>query len=253
MEQTDMIQNGTVSRSNATMYEYDEYGNVVLQSSWETQVGRLVTQLWKRCSYTTIDGVTGVLTGEKVSGNGSNMNMSMFEPGDISLTVYENEPTRAVLRSISEWSTDVGDYAKTHFVYNDYGKEVRRTNVVGLVRSTTCDDVFKTFPVKVTEQGLGVSTMELVAFNETSGLEVARLEVNGLLTCYLMDGFGKTVETRARAAEPGPCTVRAAEFLSQRPYVADTSLSKALQKTYLDPQRKISFERQKSLSGVAFI
>jgi hypothetical protein len=60
LEQTDMIENDTVARSNAIVYKYDDCGNILLQYSSETQLGELVTQSWKRCSYKTIDGVIGV-------------------------------------------------------------------------------------------------------------------------------------------------------------------------------------------------
>ena len=49
-EQTDMVDNDVVVRSITTIYGYDDNGNMTLQSSSETQLGRVMTQSWKRCA-----------------------------------------------------------------------------------------------------------------------------------------------------------------------------------------------------------
>jgi hypothetical protein len=68
-----------------------------------------------------------------------------------------------------------------------------------------------------------------------------------------MDAFGRVYETRSKAAKKGESTIAGSDFLAQRPYVTDSSLSTVLVDSHLDPQRKIAFERQKSPSGSAFI
>ena len=253
LEQTDMLDDGKVVRSNATQYKYDQNGNMVLQSPSETQLGKLMYQSWKRCSYTTIDGVSNVLTCEKVSGSEKNVDMTKFEPGDCSLTLYENDTTRAIIKSTSEWSTDTGSFTKKLFEFNEFGKEIRSLDAAGLERTIFYDNVFKSFPVRIVEKAPNIEWTELAAFDSASGLEVARREHNGLLTCYGIDGFGRICETRAKASEQSKTTVSATKFLATRTFVSDPALSTLLSTAYLDPQRSVSFERQKSPSGAAFV
>lgn len=251
LEQTDFL-DGLGGRSHMTEYDYDDRGNMILQSPSETQQGQAVSQYWKRCAYTTIDGVTGVLTAQKVSSQETNKNMTKFEQGDLSLTLFENEVSRPVLRRVLTWSTDIDDFSKKTFIFDEYGRESQSTDAASLQKSIIYDPVLQTHAVKVTEQGPGVNTTELIAYDVRSGQEAARLETNGLLTCYQVDGFGRTLETRTR----GPTaenTLRAPDFFAQSPYLADAELLDLLSHSYLLPQRRISFERQFSPGGQAHI
>ncbi|VUC37131.1 unnamed protein product [Clonostachys rosea] len=91
------------------------------------------------------------------------------------------------------------------------------------------------------EQGFGVSRAELTACYVHSGQEAATLETKGSLTCYKLDGFGRTLACRSRNAAGDQATMRAANFFAQSPYVADGSLPKLLGNTDLCPQRRMSF------------
>ena len=166
---------------------------------------------------------------------------------------YENEESRAVPRSISTWSTDVQDFSKKTFRFDEYGRESQSTDAAGLQISTTYDTVFQTHVVKVAEQGPGVSTTELTAFDVQSGQEAARLETNGLLTCYRLDGFGRTLETRTRSTTEDQSTIKATDVFARSPYVAESGLVALLGRSHLLPRRKITFERQTSPGGQAHI
>ncbi|GIZ44529.1 hypothetical protein CKM354_000772500 [Cercospora kikuchii] len=253
IEQMDMIDSGSTVRSNATQYAYDDLGNMVLRSLWETQRNRLMFQSWKRCSYMTIDGVTNVLVAEKLSSKESNTDMSKFEEGDCSLVKYENETARAILKAVSEWSTDIGAFSTKQITFDEYGKEVSSVDASGLRRITTYDDLFHTFPIKILEEGNGVQNVELTAFDGASGIEVARQDRDGMLTCYRLDSFGRVRESRAKATSQGSSQVAAQRFLSFQSAAMDASLKAILSGCNLDPHRSIDFERVQSPSDSAHI
>jgi len=146
-ERTIHYDDGMETRCNAIEYAYDNLGNMTLQHTWETQLAQTMHESWRRCAYISIDGVTDVMAAEKVSNKGENLDMTRFETGDCSLTLYENDATRAILKSVAEWSTDINDFSKRYITFNEYGKEVRTLEASGLVRETIYDDVYKTFPV----------------------------------------------------------------------------------------------------------
>lgn len=253
LEETNMYEKGIVARSNGVRYQYDKHGNMVLRSPFEQQNGKMVTQSYKRCQYTTIDGVTNVLEGEKLSSKESNVDMFRFEEGDLTLTRYDNETSRAVLAGILEWSSDIGSFLRKSIKFNSLGKEIEAVGTAGLKRTTTYDDVFQSFVVKVTQEGPGISTTEFTAYDEASGLEVALKKTDGDLSCLALDAFGRTYETRTSAAAQGPSTVSATDFLKGTNFVAHPSFSALLQTTDLNPQREVSFVRQKSQAGLSYL
>jgi len=73
------------------------------------------------------------------------------------------------------------------------------------------------------------------------------------LTCYRLDGFGRTIEKRAKAAGPHLQAVQGSAFLAQRAIVAERTLLALLEESYLEPQQQIKYEQQKSQSGAAFL
>lgn len=253
LEQKDMLDGDNVDRSNRTFYEYDVHGSIITQASKELQHDKVVSQSWKRFTYTEINGITGLITSKKLSSAEVNTDMKLYQDGDASLILYEYDPIKATLRSMSEWSTDVGSFAVKTFVFNEYGNEVESTDAVGLKKTTTYDDDFKSFPVKVSETGQGVSSTQMSAFDEASGKEVARLEENGLLTCYRMDKFGRIFETRQKGTNKTDRSMTAADFFASRPFLADSSLSTILAGCHLDPYRELKFERRKFDKDTAYI
>lgn len=253
LEQTDMLDANVVARSNGVHFQYDDHGNIILRSTFESQLDKIMFQSYNRCQYTTIDGVTSVLVSTKLSSKEANLDMAKFEDGDCSLTIYENDSSRATLKGISEWSTDVGAFIKKTVRFNQCGKEIEAISAAGLKRTTTYDSVFQSFPVKITEEGVGVSSTQFTAFDEMSGLEVATREISGAIHCFALDPFGRTYETRTGAATQGMETIGAKEFLKKRNFIADPAFLAVLEKTYLNPQREIQFFREKTDAGLSFI
>ncbi|KAH7126435.1 hypothetical protein B0J13DRAFT_611790 [Dactylonectria estremocensis] len=253
LEQTEMLEGGVVVRSNATLYTYDVDGNVTSQSSSETVRGQLKFQSWQKCTYTTISGIKGLLTSKKISSKPQNINMLAFEEGDGSLSLFAYNSPKPTLKTSSEWSTDVGSFAVKTFTYDGHGNETQTVDAAGLKTTTTYDDRFKSFPVKVMAEGPGISTVHLAAFDEASGQETAKLEGDGSLTCYRLDQFGRIIEARMRSSGQGGSVVTATDFFINRPYVTDTNFSTILASCNLDPYREMKFERQKDASGLAYI
>ncbi|KAH7120714.1 hypothetical protein EDB81DRAFT_914500 [Dactylonectria macrodidyma] len=253
LEQTDMLEEGVVVRSNATVYTYDVDGNITSQSSSETVRGQLKFQSWQKCTYTTINGINGLMTSKKISSKAQNANMSEFEEGDASLSLFAYNSPKATLKTSSEWSTDANSFAVKSFTYDGHGNEIETVDAAGLITTTTYDARFKSFPVKVTADGPGISTVHLAAYDEASGQETAKLGGDGSLTCYRLDQFGRIIEARLRSSGQGGSAMTATDFFINRPYITDTNFSTILASCNLDPYRELKFDRQKDTAGAAYI
>ncbi|KAK0644080.1 hypothetical protein B0T16DRAFT_513389 [Cercophora newfieldiana] len=77
------------------------------------------------------------------------------------------------------WSTDINAFAVKTFAFDGFGNETQTVDAAGLTLSTTYDDVFRSFSVKVAAEGPGVSEVELTAFDESTGHPAAKLEEDG--------------------------------------------------------------------------
>ncbi|KAF5013307.1 hypothetical protein FDECE_686 [Fusarium decemcellulare] len=253
LEQTDMWEGDAVARCSFTTYSYDDYGNVTTQSSSESVLDQLVLQSWQRCTYATINGITGLITSKKISSKEHNTDMTKFEDGDASLSLFEYDSSRAVLSRISEWSSDVGTFAVKSFAFDPYGNEIETVDAVGLKTTTTYDTVFNSFAVKIAYEGPGISSIYLAAFDEASGQEVAKLEEDGALSAYRMDPFGRVVETRLRSTAQNASSATTSDFFAATSLVSDTSLSRTLAATDLDPYRSLTFEHKKLPSGLFYM
>ncbi|KAF5569299.1 virulence plasmid b [Fusarium phyllophilum] len=253
LEQIDMLDEGLVSRSNINEYSYDEFGNVTSRHYFEKVHGNLTHDSWQRFGYTSINGITGLLTSRKVSSSAANCNMSRFEQGDTSFMVYAYEEASANLVSESEWSTDVDAFASKMFAFDPHGNEVKTVDAAGLQISTTYDDNFNSFPVKIETAGPGISSVQLTAFNEASGLPTAKMEEAGSLECCRLDPFGRILEARLQCSETTQGTVTSQGFLGQAPVVCDSTLLALLDKCHLSPFRLMQTQRQKGEAGKAYI
>jgi len=253
MESTEHMEDSVSVRKNWTRSEYDSYGNMTLHAVAETQRDQTMHQSFKRCTYKVLDGVTGVLTAEKFSLKSGNVDMDRYEDGDVTFILYENEDNRAVLKNTKTWSTEAARLISKQFTFDQYGRQTRSLDAAGLETTTFYDGVFQTFPVKTVQSGPGFDFVDLKAFDEATGMEVGNLTPDGRLTCYKIDGFGRTIETRAPAPASGSQTVKAGNFLASNDYVADAALGPILDQSELDPQRLISFEIIKSPQGPVYL
>lgn len=264
-ERIDMLENGQVVRSNGTDYHYDEHGNMVLRSPWELQGNKEVFRSFERCSYITMDDLTGVLTASKLSTREANVDLSKFEPGDCTLKLYNNEMqtlndplrqtnwTKSVLTEMLEWSTELSDFSKTSFKFSPYGQIVEVIDPAGLTRTTTYDDVFHTFAVKITYKGLGVDLVELAAFDLATGVEVVKKDRKGRLLYHQVDGFGRVREIRSATDMYDSGMISSEEFLKGRPFVGDAALKQMLAGTQLSPQQTVDYERETSPNGSCYL
>ncbi|KAF5983335.1 putative virulence plasmid b protein [Fusarium bulbicola] len=252
-EQIDMLDEGAVNRSNVNQYSHDEFGSVTSRHSFEKVHGRLTHESWQRFTYISINGVTGLLTGRKVTSSGTNTNMSKFEPGDASLMEYKYDETNGNLVSESEWSTDVNAFATKTFALDPYGNEAKTTNAAGLCISTTYDDTFRHLPIKVEAIGPGVSIVQFTAFDQASGLPTAKMEGVGSLECCKLDGFGRALEVRVQSDDETAGTSLAEGFLDTQSIAGDSMLMALLPNCNLAPYRQMRTERHKSLTGLAYI
>lgn len=79
---------GAGGRVQLTEFSSDENGSVITKHSSEVQAGVTVFDSWERCSYVTINNITGLLTGKKLSSVETNQDVNTFQPGYVALTHY---------------------------------------------------------------------------------------------------------------------------------------------------------------------
>ncbi|EOO01869.1 putative virulence plasmid b protein [Phaeoacremonium minimum UCRPA7] len=239
---------GENGRIQLTQFTTDENGNVTTKYSSDIQSGITVFESWERCTYVTIKGITGLLTGKKLSSKEANQDVSKFEDGDATLTQYTYSTDTALLQTVLRWSSDVGKFLVTTFEFDTYGNETSMSDPAGLKTTTTYDSMFNNLPIKQIEVGEGVFTTQFVAYDQASGKVVAKLETNGRLVCSRVDGFGRNVETRMKSIAPGKLTVTGKDFFSQKPFLAFSTFADQLSSAdcLLDPFQEYSYNRFES-------
>ncbi|KAL4723827.1 hypothetical protein ACLX1H_009471 [Fusarium chlamydosporum] len=253
LEETTMLDAGEPSRCDTTEYVYDEYGNVTTRHSYETVHGALQHESWHRFTYTTINGITGLMTSRKISSNMTESNSIAFEKGDASLLLckYDEQSARPV--SEKEWNTDVGAFATKKLVFDSHGNEIETVDSAGLRVSTTYDKTFCQFPIKVETIGSGVSAVELRIYDEFTGHPVAKMEEPGSMECRTLDLFGRPLETRLQCPEMSFSTHLASEIFTAKPLIGDEGLLASMHNYHLAPYGQIEYPLHKGPSGRAYI
>lgn len=246
---------GPTGRIQLTQFTSDEYGNVTTKYSSEVQIETMVYQAWERCTYVTINGITGLLTGRKLSSVEANIDVSNFEAGDVALTHYTYSDQTALLSTELHWSDDVGKFLTTTYAFDAYGNETSKTDAAGLTVETTYDSTFNNLAIQQTERGQGVLTTQYASYDQATGKLVARLDTDGRLACTKVDGFGRDAETRMESITPGKASLSAASFFGQQPYVASTGFTKQLSSPncLLDPFEQTSYNCFSSAGGKAYL
>lgn len=198
---------------------------------------------------------TGLMTGKKLTKVEGNSDVAIFQPGDAALTHYAYDPKTAVMSDELHWSDDAGKFLLTTHGYDPYGNETWTTEPAGLTIQTTYNYTFNNLVIQRIEQGTGVHSTQYTAYDEATGQVVARLDTDGHLMCLRVDDFGRTVETRMESVSPGKSTMKAADFFSQKSFVAFVSLNKRLNSPscLLDPHEQISYDRFTSGGGKPYL
>ena len=251
-EQIDMLDDGIVSRTIGTHYVTDAQGNFVQKRYFELQGGVIIHQSWERCTYTSINGISGLQTSTKCTSRESNVDLATYEDGDTSLTLYRYDSQRGTLHEILEWSSDVGAFSSQQFEFDAYGNEVLSITETGLKIMTMYDEEFQTFPIHVIEQGGGINQLRLGAYDKLTGQEVARKDANGLLTCFSYDAFGRCVESKKRSTTSGG-SQQASDFLGSSASLLHRSFREQLSNCQLHPHKHLSFEQTTTSSKSRYL
>ena len=246
---------GPGGRVQLTEFTCEKNGNITTKHFLDRQAGTDVFQSWERCSYTTISGITGLLTGKKLTAIEANTDVGTFQLGDASLAHYSYHDQAAVLLHQLHWSDDNGKVLTTTYTFDDYGNETSKTVPAGLTTETTYDSTLNNLAIQQIETGRGVRTTQYTAYDQASGEVVAKLETDGRLTCAQVDGFGRNVETRIESIAPGNASVRATDFLSKQTYVAFASFSQELSSStcLVDQFEQDSYSCFTSTGGKAYL
>ncbi|KAL7894003.1 hypothetical protein HDV64DRAFT_261296 [Trichoderma sp. TUCIM 5745] len=244
---------GIVARCIQKDYEFDKYGNIVLQTVSEFNLGRLAHRSWEKFTYTVIKGITSLMTSKKLTSKESNTAPTVYEEGDTALTLFEFDSQTAILRTVSEWRSDLGKFAVCSFEHDLFGNQVGLVDAAGLRTDITFDSLFHAYPVKMTQTGHGgVSLCEMAAFDQASGEQVVGLSPSGALICTRRDPLGRTLETWCRSATTGEQaegSIPASDFSKSMAIVTDEALSSLLSQCRLEPQRQVSYLRLQDSAG----
>ncbi|MCJ1284658.1 hypothetical protein MMC26_003993 [Xylographa opegraphella] len=191
-DQIDFMNDDKVARSSGTLYSYDVDGNVVEEQAWNSSGLRY----WTKFSYLMFNSRIPLPVCKKITLKQENHDMSAFESGDLGITIADFDAESGILTQLSEWSSSRNEFAKKTFKFDKYGHEIQTVNALGLETHTTFDDAFHAHPIIVSESGPGVSLVSESAFDEATGVQLAKLETTGSLTCFDVDGFGRTINVK---------------------------------------------------------
>ncbi|KAK3990761.1 hypothetical protein QBC44DRAFT_288339 [Cladorrhinum sp. PSN332] len=236
-DQVDFITaEGKAARSYGTRYAYDAEGNAVEEEAWSSSG----MACWTRYAYRMLDERIPLPVSKKITANQENRDFNAFEQGDLSLTVADFDEHTGVMKQLSEWSSSNRDFARTSYAFDEYGNEVETVNALGLRTRTTWDDTFHTYPVAVSESGPGVSIVSQAAFDAKSGVQVAKLEATGALTCFAVDDFGRITSVKKAGVGDGTTHPSGTEFFSvSESTVASQELLQKLTDTQLSPHQDL--------------
>ena len=126
---------GSGGRLQLTEFKSDENCDITTKHTFETQASTIVFESWEYCSYTTINGITGLLKGKKLTATKSNTDVDTFQLGDALLAHYLYHDRSAILLNELHWSDDIGKFLTTTYIFDDYGNETSKTDHAGLTTS----------------------------------------------------------------------------------------------------------------------
>ncbi|RKL44661.1 hypothetical protein BFJ70_g3803 [Fusarium oxysporum] len=217
-----------------TQFTYDDNGNVITKYVSEHQQGQIIFQSWENCSYTSIRGITSLMTAMKLSSVETNRDLTAFQQGDVNFTQYTYNSNTALLETVKRWSDDTGDFLTTTHGFDDYSNEI----------STM------TLPASRPRRPM-IPTLTVFQFN--SGELLAKRETSGRLTCTRVDGFGRNIEARMQSKVTRTLSTTAKEFLP-KVYAASSDFMKLLSdKCILDPVQQYSYDLFKSSAGNSYL
>ncbi|EXK31543.1 hypothetical protein FOMG_13180 [Fusarium oxysporum f. sp. melonis 26406] len=229
---------GEQCRVQMTQFTYDDNGNVITKYVSEHQQGQIIFQSWENCSYTSIRGITSLMTAMKLSSVETNRDLTA---------------NTALLETVKRWSDDTGDFLTTTHGFDDYGNEISTMDPAGLTTTTTYDSYFNSLPIQQVEKGRGVNSIQLLAYDMASGELLAKRETSGRLTCTRVDGFGRNIEARMQSKVTRTLSTTAKEFLP-KVYAASSDFMKLLSdKCILDPVQQYSYDLFKSSAGNSYL
>ncbi|KAH7169230.1 hypothetical protein DER46DRAFT_624459 [Fusarium sp. MPI-SDFR-AT-0072] len=244
---------GEQGRVQMTKFTYDDNGNFITKYVSENQQGQIIFESWEKCSYTSIRGITSLMTAMKLSSVETNRDLTAFQQGDASLTQYTYNSESALLETVKRWSDDTGVFLTTRHGFDDYGNEISTTDPAGLTTTTTYDSYFNSHPIQQVEKGQDVNSTQYFAYDMGSGELLAKRETSGRLTCTRVDGFGRNIETRMQSNVTGTLSTTAKQFLP-KVYAASIDFIKLLSdKCILDPVQEYTYDLFKSSAGKSYL
>ncbi|EXL84128.1 hypothetical protein FOPG_03651 [Fusarium oxysporum f. sp. conglutinans race 2 54008] len=244
---------GEQGRVQMTQFTYDDNGNVITKYVSEHQQGQIIFQSWENCSYTSIRGITSLMTAMKLSSVETNRDLTAFQQGDVNFTQYTYNSNTALLETVKRWSDDTGDFLTTTHGFDDYGNKTSTMDPAGLTTTTTYDSYFNSLPIQQVEKVCGVNFIQLLAYDMESGELLAKRETSGRLTCTHVDGFGRNIEARMQSKVTGTLSTTAKEFLP-KVYATSSDFMKLLSdKCILDPVQQYSYDLFKSSAGNSYL
>ncbi|WP_041973793.1 chitobiase/beta-hexosaminidase C-terminal domain-containing protein [Geobacter sp. OR-1] len=179
-----------------TDYQFDQYGNIIVESHYgDIVVPGDETFTKREYAYNTDSWIMDKVKHTAVSytSDGAKVRESWFAYDG---AVSPDEPPTAGNLTREEHSLDTGENPVTTYRYDSYGNRIETTDPEGRVTKVDYDTISHTFPVKVTNAKGQVTERE---FDSSTGKPTQEIDPNGEVTKYVYDTFKRLV----RVIKPG--------------------------------------------------
>ncbi|NBD12295.1 FG-GAP-like repeat-containing protein [Corallococcus silvisoli] len=215
--QTDAYAYGVYGDSHVTQYQYDAYGNTVLESDLGITNAKGVdaspSDNVYTCSQYSNDAARwrlGYLTDTKVSRTSACSNFTAFNAStDFSLQhlTYTTDG-RWSLASLGTWDSTQGAFLTTAYGYDGFGNRTRQMLPGGGVITTTYESAFHTYPDTKTfpANAAGTALSERYGYDAAHGTQVAILTTAGASQLTCLDAFGRERATQGPVPSSGMAT-----------------------------------------------
>ena len=229
---------------------YTADGNLEYEASWQKNVltGTREYQLWTRYSYTKIGNVIALPTRKKITTLAENKNMDSFEKGDVTLTRFTYEEDSPKVKLIEDWSSDHDTFVSKKFLHDEYNNQVEMLDAAGLKTSVTFDTSFPSFPVLSMQSSTDIGLATMSVYDVRHGTSIASYGADGAIKIVRLDGFGRTIESRAPVSEGGGTVGWTDEYTAHAP-----GMQKALTTVQTETQVKIDYQQHTTNSGLRLL
>lgn len=213
----------------AETYTYDNYGNILINTNWgyiayidpATIVStsklpilvplNIIPVLYKQYLYLNDilpsgSWVLGYPLIKKTTINQSLNNINSFNTGDYYLKQFTYTTGTYKVATESIWDNSCKKMQISSYQYDRFGNIVLSTLPGGLQEQVTIDDIYNIYPIeKIITYGNPLLTIyESLGFDPRFGKQIFHIDLNGLISIQVLDGFGRLIAIQG--SPPAGCS-----------------------------------------------